>query len=353
MIRKAKIEDAEAIHDAHMLSIQSICSKDHSIEEINAWGMRPFNEIQRTSAIQNQNVWVVELDNKIEGYGHLRVYEKDGQKLAHIMGLYLTQKALGQGYGKQIFLLMLTEAKFQKVETINLESTLTAHTFYKKMGFIDSAPQMTVELGGAAIRCIPMKMDLRPIMENTSMPPNLETERLILRPITIDDLSSYQQNFSDYEIIRYLATNVPWPYPKNGVHEFYYKVLLSKQGQNYWHWGIFLKDSPLETIGGVDLWRESSVDNRGFWLARKHWGKGYMTEVANRINEHAFNELGFDVLYFGNAVTNIGSRRIKEKTGAAFIGTRPFKFVDPNVTETENWILTKEKWLQFREQQQK
>ncbi len=113
MIRKAKSEDAKSIHDAHMLSIQTICSKDHTPKEINAWGGRPFNEDKRVSAIQNQNVWVVELDNRIEGYGHLRIYEKDGQRLAHVMGLYLTQKALGKKFGEQMFSQMLNEAKLQ------------------------------------------------------------------------------------------------------------------------------------------------------------------------------------------------------------------------------------------------
>ena len=185
------------------------------------------------------------------------------------------------------------------------------------------------------------------------IPPKLETERLILRPITPEDIPSYQANFNDYEIIRYLATNVPWPYPENGVEEFYYNILLPKQGKDYWHWGIFKKDSPKETIGGIDLWRNSKVDNRGFWLARKHWGKGYMTEAATRINDHAFNELGFEVLYFGNAVANIGSRKIKEKTGAICIGTRAFKYVDPTVSESQDWKLTKEAWMKFRNKIQK
>ena len=185
-------------------------------------------------------------------------------------------------------------------------------------------------------------------MFNPTALPTFETERLIIRPITPDDFPSYQNNFNDYEVIRYLASMVPWPYPNNGVEDFYFKTLLPKQGKNYWHWGIFLKENPLETIGGIDLWRNSEVDNRGFWLARKCWGKGYMTEAATRINDHAFNDLGFEVLYYGNAKTNIGSRRIKEKTGATYIGTRPFKYVDPNVHESEMWKLTKEDWLKFK-----
>lgn len=160
LIRKAKPEDAKAIHDAHMLSIQTICSNDHSPEEIKAWGGRPFSEAQRVSAIQNQNVWVVDLDGKVEGYGHLRIYEKDNQKLAHVMGLYLTKKASGRKFGQQIFRLMLDEAKLQRAEKINLESTLTSHGFYMKMGFYDSGAPMTIEIGGTPIRCIPMSMDL-------------------------------------------------------------------------------------------------------------------------------------------------------------------------------------------------
>jgi RimJ/RimL family protein N-acetyltransferase len=180
------------------------------------------------------------------------------------------------------------------------------------------------------------------------MPPTLETERLILRPITPADFPIYQKNFNDYEVIRYLAAIVPWPYPENGVEEYYRNVIVPKQDKDYWHWGIFSKVNLNEVIGGIDLWRNSNVDNRGFWLARKHWGQGYMTEAATRINDHAFDDLGFEVLYFGNAKSNIGSRKIKEKTGAVYVGTRPFKYVDPSVTESENWKLTKEDWLKFR-----
>ncbi|MBT4762569.1 MAG: GNAT family N-acetyltransferase [Bdellovibrionaceae bacterium] len=178
--------------------------------------------------------------------------------------------------------------------------------------------------------------------------PTFETDNLILRPITPDDLHSYQNNFNNYEVIRYLSSFVPWPFPKNGVEEYYYKTILPKQGKDYWYWSILLKNNTEEMIGGIDLWRGSKIDNRGFWLAQKRWGKGYMTEVVTRINDHAFQDLGFEILYFGNAVTNIGSRKIKEKTGAKLIGRRLFKFVDPLVNESEMWELSKEAWLTFR-----
>ena len=75
------------------------------------------------------------------------------------------------------------------------------------------------------------------------LPPTFETDHLILRPVTTADLPSYQNNFNDYEVVRYLVSMVPWPYPENGVEDYYYNILVPKLGKDYWHWGIFLKET--------------------------------------------------------------------------------------------------------------
>lgn len=87
LVRRGAVQDAEAIHLAHMKSIQEICSKDHSTEEIQAWGHRPYRADQRKHSIQNDLVWVVEHKGSIEGYGHLKIFVKDGLKRGHIFGL--------------------------------------------------------------------------------------------------------------------------------------------------------------------------------------------------------------------------------------------------------------------------
>ena len=181
-------------------------------------------------------------------------------------------------------------------------------------------------------------------MKNKSMLPSFETPRLILREVTRDDIPSYQKNFSDYEVIRHLSTAVPWPFPENGVQDFLEKFIFSHQGQTDWLWGIFEKKNPDEVIGVVHLWREGRPENRGFWLAKAFWGKGYMTEAVEPVMEYAFNSLGFTKLVFANAIGNLRSRRIKEKTGARLIAAKPARFIDPEYTEQEVWELTKEEW---------
>jgi RimJ/RimL family protein N-acetyltransferase len=178
--------------------------------------------------------------------------------------------------------------------------------------------------------------------------PEFETKRLLLKEVTINDAPSYETNFVDYEVIRHLSAAVPWPYPKNGVVDFINNYILPKQGQDHWIWGIFLKINPEELIGIVDLWRVGRPENRGFWLARKHWGKGLMTEAVFPVMDYAFSDLGFEKLVFANAVGNQASHIVKEKTGARLIDVRPAKFVDPQYTEHEIWELTKSEWKKFK-----
>jgi len=172
--------------------------------------------------------------------------------------------------------------------------------------------------------------------------PQFTAPRLILRAVDEADIPSWTENFVDYEVIRFLSSIIPWPYPENGVAEFFNTVIVPQRGINRWHWGIFLKESPAEMVGAVDLWRDGKPEHRGFWLARRLWSQGLMTEAVEPVMDYAFNQLGFEVLVFANAVGNPGSRRIKEKTGARLIGKGPAKFVDPALTEHETWELNKQ-----------
>jgi len=117
-------------------------------------------------------------------------------------------------------------------------------------------------------------------------------------------------------------------------------------------WGIFERNTPHELIGAIDLWREERPEQRGFWLGRPFWGRGYMTEAATAINEYAFTSLGFERLIFANARGNARSRRVKEKTGARLIQVCAAQFVDPALTEQELWELTREAWERWRNGEQ-
>ena len=82
------------------------------------------------------------------------------------------------------------------------------------------------------------------------MAPALETPRLILRPLELADAEQVQILFPHWEIVRYLANKVPWPYPADGAHTYYRDVALPaiERGEE-WHWSLRLKTVPGQLIG--------------------------------------------------------------------------------------------------------
>jgi hypothetical protein len=55
---------------------------------------------------------------------------------------------------------MLEAAKRAGVKRITLESTLTAHGFYARLGFVDTGPLSVQEIGGYPVRYYPMVLEL-------------------------------------------------------------------------------------------------------------------------------------------------------------------------------------------------
>ena len=58
----------------------------------------------------------------------------------------------------------------------------------------------------------------------------------------------------------------------------------------------------------------------GYWLGVPFWGKGYATEAARAVIDHAFGDLGYDVLVGGARVSNPASRRVLQKCGFEWTG---------------------------------
>ena len=67
--------------------------------------------------------------------------------------------------------------------------------------------------------------------------PTITTSRLILRPLDLADADAIQDRFPRWEIVRYLASHVPWPYPTDGALTYIRDVALPaiRQGKE-WHW---------------------------------------------------------------------------------------------------------------------
>jgi [ribosomal protein S5]-alanine N-acetyltransferase len=179
------------------------------------------------------------------------------------------------------------------------------------------------------------------------MVPRLETARLELRALELADAAQAQLLFPVWEVVRFLTTKVPWPYPEDGVLTHYReRALPAMERGEQWHWSLRLKTDPVHMIGGISLMKTED-ENRGFWIGVPWQRQGLMTEAVEVVTDYWFNELGFPVLRVPKAVPNTASRRISEKTGMRVVALEERDFVSGRFP-AEIWEITAEEWRRRR-----
>jgi [ribosomal protein S5]-alanine N-acetyltransferase len=176
----------------------------------------------------------------------------------------------------------------------------------------------------------------------------LETERLILQPLQLADAGQAQRLFPHWEVVKYLSTQIPWPYPADGALAYYRDVALPaiERGEQ-WHWTLRLRSSPEEPIGSINLVAKDGHTTRGFWLGLPWHGQGLMTEAVIAVNDYCFDVLGFTVLRVPKAMVNVTSVRISEKTGMRMIATEERDYVSGRFL-TGIWEITADEWREKR-----
>lgn len=181
------------------------------------------------------------------------------------------------------------------------------------------------------------------------LPPTLHSERLVLRPVSREDAPAIQKHFARWNIIRYLSTECPWPYPADGALRFIEDTALPEMARGArLVWVIVPRQGPQEAVGMVDVRLEGErLSQRGFWLAEAYQGRGYMTEAVTAVQDFLFFEHGLERLRVTNAVENAASRRVKEKTGARYLGRVSCAHHEGGA-ESEQWEITREAWTKLR-----
>ena len=175
----------------------------------------------------------------------------------------------------------------------------------------------------------------------------LETERLLLQPLTLADAPAIQTVFPVWEVVRWLAPTVPWPYPEDGAEFFVSQVALPAMAEGTaWHWSIRRKAEPERLIGVVTL-MDKVDDNRGFWIDPAWQRQGFATEASAAVTDYWFDELGKAVLRVPKAVANPASRRVSEKQGMHVVRTLDLPLVS-GIQEAELWEIDQETWRRRR-----
>lgn len=170
----------------------------------------------------------------------------------------------------------------------------------------------------------------------------LQTRRLLLHPLQLEDAPHLQKLFSCWEVVRFLDGRVPWPYPENGAVSYFRDTALpGMRTGTQWHWTLRRKEEPNQRIGAISLMQ--GEDNRGFWMGVPWQRQGFMSEAADVVTDYWFNILKFPVMRISKAALNTASRRISEKQDMRLVGSIEKEYVC-GLLRAEIWEITAEEW---------
>jgi [ribosomal protein S5]-alanine N-acetyltransferase len=168
----------------------------------------------------------------------------------------------------------------------------------------------------------------------------IETERLVLRRLTMDDVGDLAELYRDPEVRRYFHEGPLTTEETRDELEWVIEVQYARFG--FGLWATILKATgaligrcgllPWTAVPGPggeltiqhvaergpepeDSWLEVEI---AYLLAKPYWGHGLATEAAGAIVRYAFEELHLSRIICMFDPDNVASRRVAEKVGMRF-----------------------------------
>lgn len=144
----------------------------------------------------------------------------------------------------------------------------------------------------------------------------IETHRLILRELTLDDVEDLARIYADPVVMKY--------YPKLiTTEETQYQIIRSINGYQQRGWGLWatIHKAERKLIGRCGLIPqivdELSEIEIGYLLAKEYWGQGLATEAACAIRDYGF-AMGYSRLISLIAPGNMASQKVAIKAGLCY-----------------------------------
>jgi [ribosomal protein S5]-alanine N-acetyltransferase len=152
--------------------------------------------------------------------------------------------------------------------------------------------------------------------------PNLETDRLVLRPFRVEDASEVQRLAGDREIAA-TTLRIPHPYPEGAAEEWIASLAASFASGDSVAFAVTRRsDGALLGAIGLDITRQHERAELGYWIGKPFWGNGYCTEAARAVVNYAFEDVGLNRITAGHFAHNIASGQVMQHIGMTCEGKR-------------------------------
>jgi [ribosomal protein S5]-alanine N-acetyltransferase len=147
--------------------------------------------------------------------------------------------------------------------------------------------------------------------------PEIRTERLTLRPPTMDDLDGFAAAWGDADVMRYLPGGRART--REQVAASLPGVIGHWQERGFGFWSLVLKDGG-RWIGycGLRYLRDVDETEIAYGILKEFWNQGLTTEAAHAALRHGFETLGLDRIVAYADPENCPSMRVMEHIGMHF-----------------------------------
>lgn len=145
----------------------------------------------------------------------------------------------------------------------------------------------------------------------------LETARLIIKPLSLEDLDDYAAMVADPEVQRYLNEGVPRT--RDYASRYLEDLVKLQKKKDFTRYGVFDRSdgSLLGHCGYKDI--DDRIDI-GWAYVRRAWGKGIGTEAARTVLQYGFDALAFATITARTTPQNKGSVGVMKAVGMRFAG---------------------------------
>ena len=152
----------------------------------------------------------------------------------------------------------------------------------------------------------------------------IETERLYLRELVIDDKKELMKVLSNSESMKFY----PNPFSEEKVEKWIQWNIENYKKYKHGLWAVILKEGE-EFIGDCGITMQNIDDENvpeiGFHIIKEYCKRGFATEAALACKEYAFKALHYPKIFSYTTIRNISSQKVAEK-----IGMQIYKYFEKN-----------------------
>lgn len=151
-----------------------------------------------------------------------------------------------------------------------------------------------------------------------------ETERLIVRPLTHEDVPALTEILSDPEVMKYSLRGVC---DEEATRQFIDWCLRCYESYGVGPWALVEKGTgTLMGFCGVgpELVDDVEETNLGYRLAQQYWNQGFATEAAQGVMRYVFEQKHSESVVVIIEPEHVASVRVTEKSGFRDYCTQEF-----------------------------